>query len=164
MRRKIICIFLSMLLIGTIISYTAVAKEEKNNIKENLPPNAPTVMAPEIVKQGKFFDVNVVTTDPEDDDVYYKFDINGHDFGWRGPFPSGVEHIEKNLKLVAPAGSYTLGVKAMDIHEAESEWTYVEINVKARNKGIEAINTQLFIKFLENHPNMFPLLRLLLRM
>ena len=168
MKRKIICLFLCMLLLGTIMSCTAVAtkleKEEENIIKENLPPDAPTVTAPVEVQRGKFFDVKVVTTDPEGDDVYYKFDINGHSFGWRGPFPSGVEHIEKNLKLVVPAGSYTMGVQAKDIHEATSDWTYVEIYVKAKSKGIEAINALLFIKFLEKHPSMFPLLQLLLRL
>lgn len=159
-----------MLLLGTMLSYTAVAtslgkeEEKKIIIKQNSPPDAPTVTAPVEVQRGKFFNVKVVTTDPEGDDVYYKFDINGHDFGWRGPFPSGVEHTEKNLKLVVPAGTYVLGVQAKDIHEAESEWTYVEISVKARSRGIEAIGTQLFVRFLENHPNMFPLLRLLLGM
>jgi len=166
--KKIISMFLCMLLVGTILSCAAVAtrldKVEKNIIKENLPPDAPTVTAPIEVQRGKFFNVKVITTDPEGDDVYYKFDINGHDFGWRGPFPSGVEHTEKNLKLIVPAGTYVLGVQAKDIHEAESEWTYVEIVVKARSRGIEGINGLMFIKFLENHPNMFPLLRLLLVM
>jgi hypothetical protein len=167
MKRKIICMFLCILLIGTIMSYTAVAtkvdKEEKNIINDNLPPDAPTVMAPEEVQRGKFFNVKVVTTDPEGDDVYYKFDIDGHNFGWVGSFLSGIEHTEM-LKFVIPPGSYTLGVQAKDIHDAESEWTYVEINVKTKNKGSEAINTLLFIKFLENHPHLFPLLRLLLRL
>jgi hypothetical protein len=169
MKRKILAILICMLLIATVASFSSTAKKCERKptthiVKLNLPPDAPTVKAPTEVQRGKFFDVKVVTTDPEGDDVYYKFDINGHTFGWRGEFPSGVEHIEKNLKLVVPAGSYILGVQAKDIHEAKSEWTYVEIIVKTKSIGIEAINAQFFINFLENHPNMFPLLRLLLRL
>jgi hypothetical protein len=168
MKRKIICMFLCALLIGTIMSYNTLAtkleqQEKKYVINDNLPPSAPIVTAPEEVQRGKFFNIKVVTTDPEGDDVYYKFDIDGHDYGWVGPFQSGVEHTEKYFKLVVPAGSYIMGVQAKDVHCDESEWTYIEINVKIKNKVSVTINTLLFIKLLENHPHLFPLLQLLLR-
>jgi len=157
-----------MFLIGTTMSYAAMAtqaeKEEKKILKNNLPPDAPTIIAPEEVQRGKFFDIKVVTTDPDGDDVYYKFDIDGHDYGWRGEFPSGVEHTEKNFKLVVPTGSYTMGVQAKDVHGAESEWTYSEISVKSKSKVSESLNTLFFIKFLETHSRLFPLLQLLLRL
>jgi len=170
MKRKIICIFLCIFLIGTTMSYAAVAtqeekeeKEEKIIINNNSPPDAPTVTCPEEVKRGQTFNIKVFTIDPDGDDVYYRVKIAGSANDWKGSFPSGVEQ-DQNLNLLSPAGTYELGVQAKDVHGAESDWTYVEVSVKAKSKGIDSINTLLFNKLLENYPNMFPLLRLLLRL
>jgi hypothetical protein len=161
--KKIISVFLCILILGTIIPYAAATTKidtERNILNNNSPPDAPTVTAPEEVRRGTFFNIKVVTTDPEGDKVYYKFDINGHNYGWVGPFPSGIEHTEKNFKLIVPPGSYTMGIQAKDIHHAESDWTYVEIYVKSKNRAI----TWQFIKFLERCPNLFTLLQLLVNL
>ena len=159
--KKIIGMFLCILILGTIIPYNAIAtkmEKERYIINDNSPPDAPTITAPKEVKRGRFFNVKVVTTDPDGDDVYYKFEVDGHTAGWNGPFASG--NVYKHwINFGVPPGAYILGVQAKDIHDAESEWSYVEINVKSKNR---AINTP-FQWFLQNHLNLFPLLRLLLQ-
>jgi hypothetical protein len=154
-----------MFLVGTAMSYVAMAtqseKEEKRIVDNNSPPDAPTVTCPEVVKKGQTFKIKIVTIDPDGDDVYYRVKIGGPAHDWKGSFPSGVEQ-DQNLNLLSPAGTYELGVQAKDVHGAESDWTFVEISVKTRGKVIESINTLLFIKFLENNPNLFTLLRQLL--
>ena len=124
----------------------------------NNPPGAPTITAPEEVKRGRFFNVKVVTTDPDDDDVYYKFEVDGHNAGWNGPFAS--DKVYKHwINFGVPSGTYILGVQAKDIHDAEGEWSYVEIYVKSKNR---AINIP-FLNFLQNHLDPFPILKLLLQ-
>jgi hypothetical protein len=163
MKRKIISIFLCILLIGIIIPYAVMAVKidtENNIIKNNSPPNAPTITAPEQVKRGKAFDVKVVTTDPEGDDVYYRFEINGVYHNWNGPFPSSLEHDQK-MSVIIPPGSYTLGAQAKDSYDAESEWSYLEISViKSDNIAI----TWQFLNFLQNIMDRFPLFARLLRL
>ena len=123
----------------------------------NNPPGAPTITAPEEVKRGRFFNAKVVTTDPDDDDVYYKFEVDGHNAGWNGPFASGKVY-KHWINFGVPPGTYILGVQAKDIHDAEGEWSYVEIYVKSKNR---AINIP-FLNFLQNHPHLFPILHRLL--
>ena len=167
MKRKIICLFLCMLLLGTTMSYTAVAtraeKEEKRIISNNLPPDAPTVTCPDEVKRGQTFSITVFTIDPDGDDVYYRVKIGGSANDWKGTYPSGMEQ-DQNLNLLSPAGAYELGVQAKDEYGAESDWTYVEISVKTKTKGIESIRTLMFTNLIENNPNILPLLQLLLRL
>lgn len=162
MKRKIISMFLCIVLIGTILPYAAMATKidtENNTINNNSPPDAPTITAPEQVKGGRAFNVKVVTTDPEGDDVYYRFEINGAYHNWNGPFPSGTEHDQK-MSVIVPPGTYTLGAQAKDIYDAESEWSYLEISVsKSKNRAI----TWQFLSFLENYPGLFSLLKLLVQ-
>ena len=161
MKKKILAIIIIMLLITTLISFSAAAiKCEKRPathiVNQNLPPDAPTVTIPEKVRQGGWLRIKTMTTDPDDDNVYYKFDIDGHDYGWVGPFQSGEEQLEKVILLV-PIGSYTLGVQAKDTNEAKSDWTYTDFDV-VKTKAI----TSPFLNFLESYPNFFPILRNLL--
>ena len=163
MKRKIISMFLCILLIGTILPYAAIATKidtENNTINNNSPPDAPTITAPEQVKGGRAFNVKVVTTDPEGDDVYYRFEINGVYHNWNGPFLSGKEQ-DKKMSVIVPPGTYTLGAQAKDIYDAESEWSYLEISVsKSNNRAI----TWQFLNFLENHPLIYQLLQRLLKL
>jgi len=158
--KKIIGMFLFILILGTIIPYAAIATKmdtERDIINDNSPPDAPTITAPEEVKRGRFFNVKVVTTDPDGDDVYYKFEVDGHTAGWNGPSASGKVY-KHWINFRVPPGTYILGVQAKDIHDAEGEWSYVEIYVKSKNRAI----TSPFLNFLQNHMNLFPILRQLL--
>lgn len=161
MKRKILVIMICILFITTAASVSTIAiKCERKPVahitKGNSPPDIPTVEIPENVARGHWIYINTITTDPDNDNVYYKYDIDGHDYGWVGPFESGKEHIEKIIVIV-PVGTYTLGVQAKDTYGAESEWTYALFNViKPRSVSSPLIN------FLQSHPNLFPMLRYIL--
>lgn len=160
MKKKILVILISTLLITTLTSFAAAdtcnRKPNTTNIRQNLPPDAPKVTIPEEVKRAKWLSIKTITTDPENDDVFYKYDIDGRDYGWVGPFKSGKEHSEI-IKLIIPAGSYTLGVQAKDIHNAESEWTYIDFNVvKTRCVSSPLLN------LLQNHVNFFQIIKYIL--
>jgi len=154
MKKKIVGILVCMLLVITI-NLIAVSAQKMNVITDNSPPSNPIVTIPEKVIRGKLFTVEAVSTDPDGDDVYYRDEFMGCAGRWIGPYPSGQKYSYKIFLTVFP-GTYTLGVQAKDINEAESEWTYVQINV-TKNK---AINTP-FLNFLQQYPNLFPILRLL---
>ena len=159
MKRKIISMFLCILIIGTITPYAVIASKigtEKDAINNNSPPNEPTIIAPEKVKRGETFNIKVFTIDPDGDDVYYRVKISESYNEWKGPFPSGVEQDQK-LNFLVPVGTYELGVQAKDVHGAESDWSSVNIPV-CRSKVI----TWGFLKFLETYPNIFPFLKTLM--
>jgi hypothetical protein len=156
MQKKIVSILVCMLLIITT-TFIAVSAQKINVITDNSPPNKPIVTVPEKVTRGKLFTVEAVSTDPDGDDVYYRDEFMGCAGRWIGPYPSGQKYSYKIFLTVFP-GTYTLGVQAKDINEAESEWTYVQINV-TKNK---AINTP-FLNFLQQYPNLFRILQTLLQ-
>jgi hypothetical protein len=61
------------------------------------------------------------TTDPDGDNVYYKWDWGDGTSDWLGPYPSG-ENVSASHLWTRP-GSYNITVKAKDIHGAESLWS-----------------------------------------
>ena len=154
MKKKVFSLVVCTLLITILISFSATAKK----CEQNFPPDTPTVDIPENVVNGHWIFIKTITTDPNNDDVYYKYDIDGHDYGWVGPFQSGEEHIEK-IKVIVPIGTYTLGVQAKDIKGAESDWSYSLFNViKPRS-----VSSPL-IYLLMHYSNLFPLIKYLLRL
>ncbi len=152
MKKKVFSLVVCTLLITILISFSATAKK----CEQNLPPDVPTVEIPENVAKGHWIFIKTITTDPDNDDVYYKYDIDGHDYGWVGPFQSGEEHIEK-IMVIIPAGTYTLGVQAKDTKGAESDWSYSLFNViKPRSVSSPLIN------LLVRYSNLFQMIKYLL--
>jgi len=123
----------------------------------NQPPNKPAKPSgPLTGKPGTSYTYSSTTTDPDVDQVSYWFDWgDGENSGWVGPFPSGnagsASHTWKTK------GNYNIKVKAKDTHCSESVWSDSLTVTMPRTR---AINTPL-LKFLENHPNLFPILQLL---
>ncbi len=79
---------------------------------------------PKRFESGKEFEFHVCTTDPQSDDIYYRFDWgDGTESDWIGPFASGEEgnatHAWDTL------GDYEIRAKAKDISGHESEWSEV---------------------------------------
>lgn len=122
----------------------------------NGPPNPPTITVPEKVQRGKLFKVELITNDPEGDYISYRDEFNGCTSQWYGPFLSGQKYSYM-MSISGAPGTYTLGAQAKDIHDAESDWAYAQINV---TKSKEILTP--FLNFLQNHPNLFPILRYLL--
>jgi len=118
--KKIIVIFIVLMMI-----FVVSVSSKQIKIIQNHPPEKPVLLSPKIVVSGNQFLVSTVTKDPDNDNVYYRFNNN---YEWKGPFKSSSIHIEK-IRLIVPVGNYTLGVQSKDIYDAESDWTYVEISV-----------------------------------
>jgi len=121
---------------------------------ENICPNTPTTptgpSTGKINEEQTFF---TKTIDLDKDSVYYLFDWgDGSDSDWLGSFESG-EQCEASHTWETK-GDYEIKVKARDVHGLESEWSDPLQVSMPKNKIIN-----LFERFLENHPYMFPILR-----
>jgi len=97
--------------------------------------------------------------DPNDDQIMYIWDWNGDMIPdeWTGFYDS-------NVNITTPhtwtkQDSYEIRVKARDTDGLESVWSDP---LSVTMPRIKAINTP-FINFLQQHPNLFPILRLLLQ-
>jgi hypothetical protein len=96
----------------------------------NNPPNTPTKPSgpTQGVKNTKYY-FKTSTIDPEDDQVYYKFDWgDGKNSGWLGPYNSGTT-ITASHKWTA-RGTYYVKVKAKDVYGMQSDWSpYLIISI-----------------------------------
>jgi PKD domain-containing protein len=89
---------------------------------ENQPPNKPsTPSGPTSGKAGTSYTYSTLTTDPEGDQMYYKWDWGDEVSDWDGPYNSGdlvtQSHIWSNQ------GTYAVKVKAKDTSDVESVWS-----------------------------------------
>ena len=164
--KKIIGMFLCLLILGTIIPYAAMAsvmvkeitEKEISFIKINSPPKAPTITGTTNGKVGVEYDYKFYSTDRNDDDVYYcvSWGCGSREFLVYGPYDSGVEVTLSHSW--SEKGNYVIQAYAKDINEAESDTVALEISM-SRNR---VINTP-FQSFLQNHLYLFPIIRLLLQ-
>lgn len=142
MNKKFAVIVIGMLFLTTTASI-AVSAINIDKMKGNSPPVAPDITVPEKVRRGKLFNVTVASIDPDGDEVYYRHKSVNCTSSWFGPFPSGMNYTFK-LSIIGTPGIYTIGVQAKDINDAESNWSYADINVP-RSKTI----TLKFFSFLQ---------------
>jgi hypothetical protein len=179
MRKKIIGIFVTTLLVATVMPFTVLAQnvdtenETNNTIGLNSPPNPPIVTCPEMVRRGRWFEQRITVIDPDGDDIYidsiWKWNLTDQSSSfitpcnvpekldnWFGPYPSGKEIVIIS-KIWNPTGNMTIGWHAKDIHEAESDWTYVETFVTVSKLINNTPFLQLLQNFLENHPILYQL-------
>lgn len=126
---------------------------------QNNPPDKPSITGPNSGKPKIKYEFTIVTTDPDNNDVYYFVDWgDGTNSNWEGPNKSGQEiKLEHNW---SNAEKYTIKVKAKDIFNEESQWETFEINLP-RNKIV--INSFL-LKFLGNILHKFPILEKIINM
>ena len=121
----------------------------------NHAPSAPVITGPSIVIMGKDYEYTFVSTDPDDEEIYYyvNWEASTSTSGWYGPFESGYV---LTLNHSFGRGTSNIRAKARDPFGEDSDLTIMEV-VMPKNKIINP-----FERFLENHPRMFPLLRQLL--
>lgn len=124
----------------------------------NQPPNAPNIIVPDKVQRGKLFKVEVVTTDPNSDDVYYRDEFNGCTSQWYGPYLSGQKYSYM-MSITGSPGTYTLGVQAKDTFDLESDWAYAQINV-TKSKELN----YPFLVLLNKNQNLYPIIKHLLQL
>jgi len=96
--------------------------------------------------------------DDENQTISYFIDWDdGSNTGWFGAYASGEEG-EKSHSW-STRDKYSVRIKARDEYEAESAWESIEVEIP-KNKAF--IFNSFFIKFLEQHPFIFPILRIIL--
>jgi len=111
----------------------------------NAPPNLPVIEGPTNATKRSNVKLNISSTDPEGDKIYYLLDWGD---GWycewfewpdrEYPYNSGDKIQTRNYSY-NKAGTYTIRVKAKDNQGAESEWSEFEIHVtKGKSKTISA--------------------------
>jgi hypothetical protein len=96
------------------------------------------------------------TQDSDLDDVFYLFDWGDETTsGWLGPYVSGQECTTQHSW--SQQGDYQIKVKARDRLYAESPWSDPLSITMPKNRAINGP----FFNFFVNHPELFPILRLL---
>jgi hypothetical protein len=88
----------------------------------NAPPDKPTISGPASGGVDGIYGYNIVSTEPDGDDIYYYFDWgDGTNSGWDGPYSSGQTATIYN-SWTSP-GTYEIKGKAKDNFNAESYWS-----------------------------------------
>jgi len=92
----------------------------------NHDPNTPsTPSGPSTGYTGTSYTYSTSATDPDGDQVYYKFDWgDGTNSGWVGSYNSG--QTGSASKTWTSPGTYSVKAKAKDTHEDESGWSSVK--------------------------------------
>ena len=120
-------------------------------------PNKPSINGDANGVVGKEYTYTFLSTDPEGHDLYYYVkwgdDTNS---GWIGEYESGESVTLKHIWQTQ--GTFIIQSKAKDIYGAESDWATFTVTIP-RNKAIN----RLFLNWLQNHPNLFPLLQKMLQ-
>ena len=114
-------------------------------------PTTPEINGPTKTKTGETCKYKLLSTDEDDDQLYYHVEWEENDEEIFGPYISGeevtVEHVWPNK------GSYNLKAKSVDINGAESDWATLEVTVP-KNKATEYPILSLFF---EKYIHRFPL-------
>lgn len=123
----------------------------------NEPPEAPTITGPNCGKPNTEYEFSFNATDPDDDPVMYIIDWGDNDTEWTEYGDSGEEIPLKHTWNLE--GTYTIKAKAKDINGEESGWSDLEVTMP-KNKMMQSPFWKMLF---ERFPNMFPILRQLLR-
>lgn len=124
-------------------------------ITDNTPPAAPEVTGPGEGKPGKPYLFNMLTTDPQDQNIYYFIDWGDETTSeWLGPYVSGTQiHVTHTW---AEQGDYTVRVKAKDILDSESDWGTLQVVMPTDYKTPFSVMLE---RLFERFPRLFPIIR-----
>jgi parallel beta-helix repeat protein len=87
---------------------------------ENLPPNKPFKPSGELSgKTGDEYNYQTSTSDPDGDQIWYKWDWGDETSGWLGPYDGGVTITTPHTW--DEDGEYIIKVKAKDVYGDESD-------------------------------------------
>ena len=110
-------------------------------IIENQPPIKPSITGDSSGKSGTEYEYTFVSTDPENNDIYYFIDWGDNtNSSWLGPFPSN--YTETLGHIWNKKGIYTVKAEAIDTYGAESFWATLTISMTKS----KTISTPLFLQ------------------
>ena len=92
---------------------------------------------------------STISTDPDNDDIYYCFSWGDGNIEWVGPYSSGQE-INVSHRWVEQ-GNYEIKVKAKDIRNGESEWSDPLTVSMPRSRSIDNFNPWL-LRLIQRFP------------
>lgn len=107
--------------------------------EDSNPPIKPTIFGSTRGQAGEYYTYQFTSTDPDGDDIYYyiQWDANSPIIEI-GPETSGVTVEEENSW--PQEGYYIIKAKAVDVNGAESDWSYLNINMPRNRSIVEKIN------------------------
>jgi hypothetical protein len=125
-------------------------------IRNNTEPDAPTITGKTSGKVGEEYKYTFIAVDPDEDGIRYFIDWDDNNTEWTEFNYSGtdvnVKHSWNEL------GTYKIAAKTMDFYGNESDWDYLEVTILKNRQAIHS----LFLRSLENHPRIFPMLQQIL--
>ncbi len=120
----------------------------------NQPPIAPVITGPTSGNAGTSYTYTFNSTDPDGDDVKYFIDWGDGNTEWTGFSVSGTPVLVNHTWSVKD--TYIITAKAKDESGDEGPEGTLEVTMP-KNKAFNI--DLLFLRFLEQHPHMFPILR-----
>ncbi len=125
---------------------------------ENQAPDTPVIDGPISGNSEEEYTYTFMSSDLNEHDVIFEFKW-GDGAEEKSPYYVASDSSENYTHVWNSEGTYNIEVRAIDYYGEESDWATLEVSMP-KNKAID-INP-LFLRFLENHPHLFPLLRQLL--
>jgi hypothetical protein len=140
---------------GTSYSKDADAVLTKFTPFSNAQPDKPdTPDGPKKFDIGVDYTYSSSTTDSDGDQVYYKWDWNGTEGDWLGPYNSG-DTCEATHNWTTPGKKY-IRVMTKDANGGESVWSDKLIVSNPRER---ATSNTFLLRLFERFPNLLPLFR-----
>lgn len=121
------------------------------------PPGAPIIGGPDGGAAGTEYDFTFQAIDPDVNDVKYHIDWGDEESEVTDFYPSGDPATVPHTYV--EEGLYTITAYAEDTDGMLGPEAEKQVNMP-RSKAVDFAS--LFLRFLQNHPNMFPILRALL--
>ena len=165
MNKKIFGILICTLLLSMTYSVATAQKMIKEyekdefqgiNVIGNSPPTDPIITCADVVRKNRIFFVKAVSTDPDDDQIFYRIKVGdeSNPSQWIGPRDSGQNYIT-GMGIFQYTGGITIGFQAKDEYDAESDWSYHTVN-------LTKVKSKLFISplidILQNNPILYQLI------
>jgi hypothetical protein len=114
---------------------------------------------PNSVKVDEEAEYSTTSTDLDDDEIWYMWRWgDGYTSDWIGPYSSGETATSSHIW--SESSIFQVRVKAKDSFEQETDWSEILLVHVEKSKSIN----RPVINFLNNHPNLFPILHLLIQL
>jgi len=108
---------------------------------ENFAPDVPIIDGPTQGILRNTYSYSAVSSDEDDDSIFYYFDWGDGTGNISTKSPSGVPTLVTHQWH--EEGTYNIRVKAIDEHGAVSEWAFLDVTIP-KNKDAYRINPQVF--------------------
>jgi len=121
--------------------------------KINREPDKPTVSGVRgIHVPNRDYDYDIVTTDPDGDDIFYFIDWGDGSYeDWTGPYKSG-ENITRNHSWPPATRLYEIQVKSKDIYNARSDLGKMYVFVLNSRTTMGSIKIMFIVRIMHRFP------------